>query len=282
MEITAYKNPIIIDGGMVNQPSDYLSADGDDFYNARGRFKKFFKKAGKVARLHPVVALGTGVKKNRKGIGRGLKKAVKFLPPVAVGRAVMKKLGVDGRDYYDFLGEDYFSIDARNTKEVQDFQIYANKMGYTPALVEDGLYFRKDGKESNTQRAYKQFGADWEKQRQSATGMVGTGTAITTDAPPSNSPAVSNATIQGTSSGNAALFEQQKKEAESKGLVWDKAKGIFVQAKELGLFDFMLDKLGVKQDPDPKPKKLNKTGKTVLIVGGVLIAGLIVYKLVKK
>ena len=76
--------------------------------------------------------------------------------------------------------------------------------------------------------------------------------------------------------------------AQKAGMVWDKARGIFVKAKELGLVDGFLNRLGVRRDrgqtpitttqePPQTKQPMSNTTKILLGVGGLVVVGLLVY-----
>lgn len=179
---------------------------------------------------------------------------------------------------------DYMSsIDGKNSNQVMAFQKYANSKGAN--LTVDGKWTRKDGKKSNTQIAYDKYGAEWEKSvinAQTSTPSVSSTsvgtkpeTVVVTDAP--NVPTGSVPT--------STQVEEQKK----KGVFWDKAKGVWVRAKDSGMLDNLANYFGLNTgaptDPtvdtntppiDDKPK-MSKGLKIGLIVGGVVLLGIIVF-----
>ena len=75
----------------------------------------------------------------------------------------------------------------------------------------------------------------------------------------------------------------QANDPANKGKVWDKAKGIFVKAKELGLLDGLLNRLGLGGAPSggdtgittqeqlPQEQGGGNTTKILLIAGGALV-----------
>jgi len=74
----------------------------------------------------------------------------------------------------------------------------------------------------------------------------------------------------------------QVNDPANKGKVWDKAKGIFVKAKELGLLDGLLNRIGLggatggdtgitTQEPPPQEDGGGNTTKILLIAGGALV-----------
>lgn len=166
-------------------------------------------------------------------------------------------------------GTDWLNLDGKNQKQVLDFQQYANKRGAN--LKEDGLYYREDGKKSNTAKAYDLYGADWEKT------LISTPSTGATPPPAPTAPAPT---------------PTQQAEAKKKGFNWDKAKGVWVKAGELGITDKLLGLFGITPQPDstlpdvstsgtgvaPTEKKgMSKTTKLVIVGGGILVVGLIIY-----
>jgi len=177
MKVTSYYDPIIIDGEKINQPSDYLSASGEDFYEARGR-KRFFKR-----------------------------KWTKFVPPVAIVKGVRKGAkrflnanGISGGDFYDFDGDTMSNLDGTNTTEVKAFQDWLDKKGLkwvkaTDAQLTNGEALNKGFGYGNfgesTKKAYEVYGNDWEKFKKTAlmvlTAPSGANLNQTTTTPPTGS-----------------------------------------------------------------------------------------------
>lgn len=176
---------------------------------------------------------------------------------------------------------DYMSsIDGKNSSQVMAFQKYANSKG--AKLIVDGLWGRKDGKKSNTQKAYDVYGAEWEKSVISAP----TGTTTTTTETKPETVVVNDAPKVPTGS---APSSTQVEEQKQKGVFWDKAKGVWVRAKDSGMLDNLANYFGLNTGAptnptvdtntppiDDKPK-MSKGLKIGLIVGGVILLGVIVY-----
>lgn len=184
--------------------------------------------------------------------------------------------------------DDFYGIDGKNVSQVMAFQTYANSKG--AKLTVDGLWFRKDGKKSNTQKAYDVYGSQWESS------VVGGSTPINTTPSNTQSSTPPSATAVPPTTTN---IEKMKK----KGFIWDKAKGAWTKAQgfwgkaeETGILgkvgDYFGLNLGNKPSPDggapidttepinetpAEEKGMSKNMKIGLAVGGVIIVGLIIY-----
>ena len=190
--------------------------------------------------------------------------------------------GANGDEFYNTEGETYSYIDKNNTTEVKAFQDWLDKKGLkwvkaTDENLTNGTALNKGSGYGNygasTQKAYDKYGADWEDYKKKALGVMGAFLNIPSPSAsvPTTAPAVSGQPTP-------AQVEEQKK----KGLFWDNAKKTWVSAKELGLVDYVLDIFGVApKEPTPTPKKLSKTAKTILYVGGAVVIGLIIYAIAK-
>lgn len=181
--------------------------------------------------------------------------------------------GANGDEFYNTEGETYSYIDQKNPTEVKAFQEFVIKVKKDSAILggfgADGIWG------SNTQKAYDKYGADWEDYKKKALGVMGAFLGIPTSSSPVGVPTTAPA-VSGQPT--PAQVEEQKK----KGLFWDNAKKTWVSAKELGLVDYVLDIFGVApKEPTPTPKKLSKTAKTLLYVGGAVVIGLIIYAIAK-
>jgi hypothetical protein len=86
----------------------------------------------------------------------------------------------------------------------------------------------------------------------------------------------------------------EKENAKKKGLIWDNAKKIYVQAQELGIVDALLSKLGITPRTTTPPvglepplgssgsaseegKGMSTTTKILIGVGALAVVGLIIY-----
>jgi hypothetical protein len=193
-----------------------------------------------------------------------------------------------GQLYYSSNGtanggmDDFFDIDGTNQNEVKEFQTYANTRGAN--LVVDGLYYRKDGKKSQTAYAYDMFGADWEKSRLGNVNAYPGGAM-----PPPYSPSYIATQPTGIPYSPQYIASQQ-----SKGLTWDKVKGVWTKAKDLGLIDkgkeFLMNWTKGKQPDAPietqpieaEKKGMNNTTKILIGVGVVAVVVAIIFSVSKS
>lgn len=190
--------------------------------------------------------------------------------------------------------DDFYGIDGKSVSQVKAFQKFANTKGAN--LTVDGLWARKDGKKSNTQKAYDVYGSQWESSVVSGSTPINTTTSTTntTGSSPSATPPSATAVPP-----TATNIEKMKK----KGFNWDKAKGAWTKAQgfwgkaeETGILgkvgDYFGLNLGNKPSPDggapidttepitetpAEEKGMSKNMKIGLAVGGVVIIGLIIY-----
>lgn len=190
MKVISYTDPIIVDGVRINQPSDYLSADGEDFYNARGRR---MKRLGKI--------------------GRRFGKVLKKHPTVALARAFKSRVSFDGSDYYDFDGDSFSYIDQKNTNEVKAFQEYVLKIKKDSTILgnagADGIWG------NNTAKAYEKYGADYEEYLKKAKALFGKVTGIVPNAPlptttTSSSTTTTTTTVENQSDGKSTTKDGKK------------------------------------------------------------------------
>jgi len=182
-------------------------------------------------------------------------------------------------NYQDF----YLNIDGENSAQVKQFHIFANSKGAN--LKVDGKYGAK------SKKAYKTYGADFEKFWTALGGVASSGGNIT------GKPAFESGTSSSTPS------EKEIKEKKAKGYYWDKAKGVWGKAKESGLIDKLGELLGLNMGggggggqsseadlvstnapaEDPTAKKGMSTGVKIAIgVGIVVVVGAIIYFATKK
>lgn len=170
----------------------------------------------------------------------------------------------------------FLSFDGSNKSDVKAFQSWYNSKGYTPKLVVDGVY----GPMSKS--AYNTYGADYEKA------MLPTQNSTTNTAPAPTT--------------NTNLSQTDSKGNKKDGHVFDKAKGIWVKAKDSGLFDsaknWVNNKLGDGADTTqtPSPTTVDPTGATPpaenkgmskglkigLIVGGSALVLYVLYRISQK
>jgi peptidoglycan hydrolase-like protein with peptidoglycan-binding domain len=180
---------------------------------------------------------------------------------------------IGANDTYD--AEIFLALDGSNPSLVRDFQEWANDK-YKLGLKVDG----KAG--TKTRSAYKKYGEIYEKDQR------GVGLAkpkVEKPAPPTVIPAVNPTPTQIA-------------EAKKKGFNWDKARGAFVKAQELGIIDALLGKLGITPRtttelpevgtetgmplPDAEKKGMNTTTKVLIGVGLIAVIGVILYSLKSK
>jgi hypothetical protein len=329
IEVSSSKNPIIVDGNDVSNPSWYMSASGsdDDFYNVanddfysageydfyRADGDDFYgadsltqgdgntrlanpKKATNVAerisrneaRLNRVMARIERIKARVQASGKPIKESVANTLAMLEKRAEgfrtkiaqlqsMLQSSASGDEFYDADGEDYSYIDKKNTADVKAFQNYANSKG--AKLVVDGIWGAK------TQAEYDKFGAEWEASR-SAAPIVSP--AVTPTPEPSNVQIVTSGvpSVPAGQQPTAAQMEELKK----KGVFWDKAKRVWITAKQTGFLDYLADVFGVKSSlptqteptstlpqTSPRTRPLSAGVKIAIGVGIVAVVGLIIY-----
>ena len=179
-------------------------------------------------------------------------------------------------DTYD--AEIFLALDGKSKKsDVQEFQDWMDT-NYPTWLNGKKLnkgegygFFRK-----NTKKAYETYGEQWERSRM----VVGIKKKENVPPPlPNVIPAVnpSPKTIE---------------EAKKKGFNWDKARGVFVKAQELGIIDALLNKIGITPKTPDMPqvgtegefiptgetsKPMSTTTKVLIGVGALAIIGSIIY-----
>jgi hypothetical protein len=180
---------------------------------------------------------------------------------------------IGANDTYD--AEIFLALDGSNPSLVRDFQEWANDK-YKLGLKVDG----KSG--DKTRSAWKKYGEEYEK------GNRGIGLAkpkVEKPASPTIIPAVNPTPTQIA-------------EAKKKGFNWDKARGVFVKAQELGIVDALLGRLGITPRtttefpevgtetgmplPDGEKKGMNNTTKILIGVGVIAVIGVILYSAKSK
>lgn len=183
-------------------------------------------------------------------------KVITAYPIIMDGKTVGNKAYNTTLDYSSAEGDPkiYQMLNAAQTKA---FQKYANVKGISPKLTEDGL------KGAKTAAAWKIYGDDFYKGAMGITSAIQTAT-----------------TIPATDTSAANQDKMQKL-----GYYFDKAKGAYVKLKETGLFDGLLQKLGLAQPTtdagmpiiEEEKKGMSNTTKILIGVGaGILVIGLIV------
>jgi hypothetical protein len=188
---------------------------------------------------------------------------------------------IGANDTYD--ADIFLALDGKNPSLVRDFQDWMDD-NYPTWLngkkLNKGEGYGKFRK--NTQEAYKKYGEQYEK------GNRGIGLAkpkVEKPATPTVIPAVNPSPTQIA-------------EAKKKGFNWDKARGVFVKAQELGIIDALLGKLGITPKtttefpevgtetgmplPDGEKKGMNTTTKVLIGVGVIAVIGVILYSVKSK
>jgi hypothetical protein len=191
---------------------------------------------------------------------------------------------------------DYMSsIDGKNKDQVKAFQewVIKNKgvnLDYISATTKQWVRYPLSvdgimGTKGKTFDAYKKYGAEWEKSVINA--PTSTTTTTTTETKPETVVVNDAPKVPTGSDPTPTQVEEQKK----KGVFWDKAKGVWVRAKDSGMLDRLANYFGLntgvapETNPvvdtntppiDDKPK-MSKGLKIGLIVGGVVLLGVIVY-----
>jgi hypothetical protein len=188
---------------------------------------------------------------------------------------------IGANDTYD--ADIFLALDGKNPSLVRDFQDWMDD-NYPTWLngkkLNKGEGYGKFRK--NTQEAYKKYGEQYEK------GNRGIGLAkpkVEKPATPTVIPAVNPSPTQIA-------------EAKKKGFNWDKARGVFVKAQELGIIDALLGKLGITPRtttelpevgtetgmplPDGEKKGMNNTTKILIGVGVIAVIGVILYSAKSK
>jgi hypothetical protein len=284
-DVVSSKNPIIVNGKDISNPTWYL-AEGSRVSQKRAsnisqRIAKNERiKANAQARIdainNRVTASGKPMGRVDSNIVRGLQKEVARTQAMIDKLNAMTSSSANGDDYYSANGDDFYNIDQKNTVDVKAFQTFANSQG--AKLVVDGIWGDK------TQAEWNKYGAQWEATKNPVT---------QSQAPTmvANAPVVPQG---GTPTAN------QVADAKKKGLFWDKVKGAWVYAKEGGILDWVGNLLGIKPPPafqptpptattttttttnDDNNKGMSKTTKTLLIVGGVLVLGFVIFEIAKK
>lgn len=291
---------------------DFYSADGDDFYGADSvtqgdgntrlaNPKRATNVAERIAkneaRLSRVMARIERIKARVQASGKPMKESVSSTLGMLEKRAEgfrskiaqlqnMLQSSASGDEFYDADGEDYSYIDKKNSADVKSFQTFANGKGATPPLVVDGIWGAK------TEAQYLNFGAEWEALRSTPT------TPAPASTPTTPAPAPTPASVQVVTSGVPTIptgqqpTSAQMEELKKKGIFWDKAKRVWITAKETGFLDYLADIFGVKSssalpptsDPtstspqtNPRTRPLSTGVKVAIGIGIVAVVGLIIY-----
>jgi len=252
-EVISSKDPIIIDGKRISNPTWYLSADGDE-RNAMNNIE---------------MSDGT--------LGNG------------------KSSSSNSDEFYDADGDNYSYIDKNNSSEVKAFQDWLDAkgvkfVGATNAARNNGRLLNKGTGYGtfgpSTTNAYAVYGSQWEASR--------TPTVAPTPAPAPAPAAPPAAPMQVVTAGVPTIptgtqpTTQQIEEQKKKGVFWNKAKGVWVKAKEAGVLDWLAMQLGITppppavEEPSPRERKMGAGVTTALVIGAVAVVGLIIYSQSKK
>lgn len=185
-------------------------------------------------------------------------------------------------DFFSVDGEHFSYIDKNSPTDIKAFQDWLDAKGVkwvkaSNAARNNGSLLNKGGGYGvygpSTANAYAVYGAEWEAKK-SGGGDI----KVVTNGVPK---------IAAGGSPTVSQIQEQKK----KGIIWNKAKGVWVTAKDLGIVDALLNTFVKKSDtsaienqglPATESKGGGKLVKTVLVIGGVALGAYIVYKLVKK
>lgn len=164
----------------------------------------------------------------------------------------------------------YVSFDGKTASKdaIQNFQIWHNRNGYKPTLIDDGIAGKA------TLKAISKYGDAFDSIKKPVDLVQNMGRPSSADTMPP-----------------LPSLEEQKIEAK-KGKVWNKALGAYTFAKEQGIIDKALGALGLSKSSNepiddnaniPKENKgLSDGAKIGIAVGSVLVLGLIIYAVTKK
>jgi hypothetical protein len=180
---------------------------------------------------------------------------------------------IGANDTYD--ADIFLPLDGSNKSLVRDFQEWVNGK-YKLKLKEDGIAGSK------TRSAYKKYGEEYEKDNR---GIGLSKPKVEKPATPTVIPAVNPS-------------PKQIADAKKKGFNWDKARGVFVKAQELGVLDALLGRLGITPRtttelpevgtemgmplPDGQKQGMNNTTKVLIGVGVIAVIGVILYSVKSK
>jgi hypothetical protein len=168
----------------------------------------------------------------------------------------------------------FLPLDGKSSSaEIKAFQSWANGK-YKTNLTVDGKLGR------NTKSAFNKYGSEWNRVK-----IIQGIDPKKNLAPPTVIPAVNPSPTQ-------------IEEAKKKGFNWDKARGVFIKAQELGIVDALLGKLGITPrtpnelpevgadtgllPPDAPSQGMSTTTKVLIGVGIVGVLGLILYSAKSK
>jgi hypothetical protein len=185
----------------------------------------------------------------------------------------------------------YLNIDGTNKTQVKQFQDWLDN-NY-PTWLKGGKLKRGAGYGTfgpSTKAAYTQYGAQWEATQGNAQSQGGTGQGTQNAITQATTPAPVTTQTPAT---DPNLASTDAKGKTNPGHFWDKAKGVWVKAKDAGLVDqatgWLSNLFGGSSQPstssnapvntnDPGPKPgMSKGMKIGLVVGGIAVLGIIIY-----
>ena len=170
--------------------------------------------------------------------------------------------------------DEYLNISGSdNSEAIRQFQIYANKRGYSPKLPENGIWT------TDTANAAKIYGADFDSFAKMVLGIqTWLVTPYTKKEPP--------------------IAEQE--ERKKRGEFWNKAKGAWEKVQDSGLLQSVGNLLSRgRQNPNwqqqsqwgsqpqrgsqpPVDTRRQRNTNTALIVGGILVVGIVAFVALRK
>lgn len=178
---------------------------------------------------------------------------------------------IGANDTYD--ADIFLALDGSNKSLVRDFQDWMDE-NYPTWLngkkLNKGAGYGNFGR--NTKKAYETYGALYEKDQR---GVGISRPKVEKPATPTVIPAVNPS-------------PKQIADAKKKGFNWDKARGVFVKAQELGIVDALLNRVGITpRTPDmpqvgteggftPTGETATPMSNTTKVLIGVGVLGLIV------
>lgn len=170
--------------------------------------------------------------------------------------------------------DEYLNISGGdNSEAIRQFQIYANKKGYSPRLPENGIWT------TDTANAAKIYGAEFDSFAKMVLGIT-TSTLVT---PTKREPSIA-----------------EQEERKKRGEFWNKAKGTWEKVQESGLLQSVANLLsGNRQNPNwqQQPQwggqpqwgsqpfvdtRRQRNTNTALIVGGILVVGIVAFVALRK
>lgn len=223
----------------------------------------------------PITRGGGRVEFAPKGAGRG----AGLVTPKGGGRVESFPRG-GGR--VAFNGESYSNADASyfksNKTRTLAFQKYANSKGYTPKLVEDGIWGSK------TQAAWNKLGDDFIKSTQDLINKV---TVPTHTPTATESVTLDLAKKEYEQSGSKLTFKEWVNSQAGRDSINLAAQiaNLFAQGKKYKESDRSEAPTTFTQDEEKKPMKILGMSPVtfgVVTAGVIVVASIVAYKLIKK